>query len=205
MAIELVRYPNRPKTNDFELVVPFNDQNDNSGNKGQGEGYRQCNLTCAAMLAKFFIPTLWAGYSDFANGMQDVLRPYGDTTDHHAITKALKDIGIESYFSYSASINDANHGLYMGTPVLIGTSYKRDGHMILLIGRSPERLLAHNPFGIRDGASNNWVKIGNNSGAREALSNKWMKDCFVDQGSESGWARFVTSVKGVTTGVRTNM
>jgi len=204
-VLELVTWPNKPKTASFKLDVPYNSQLDNSPNKGQGEGWRQCNATCAAMLCKYFYPTLWTHYKDFANGFLDVLRPFGDTTDHAAITKALQSIGIESYFSYSASEADLAHALFSGTPVLTGTKYKAGGHMILITGRTPELVFAHNPYGERDGISDTWIRTGGTSGKDEVLTPNWLRHCFVDMGPESGWARFVTAVDGKPTGVKANL
>jgi hypothetical protein len=198
--MESLIYPNKPKTNEFLLKVSYNTQVDNSSNKGQGQGWRQCNLTCAAMLSKYLKPTLWTQYSDFANGFQDVLQ--GDTTDHNAVTQALTTLGIKSYFSYTSSLADLQSSLYSGIPCLIGTAYKTGGHMILVIGRGNGYFIAHNPYGARRETSNEWYEIGGISGANEKLSATWMQQCFVDQGTESGWARFVTSVDGVSTGIK---
>lgn len=194
-------YPQKPKSNEFLLSVPYNTQIDNANDRGQGQGWRQCNLTCAAMLAKYLKPSLWTEYKDFANGFQDVLEPFGDTTNHNAITQALKSIGIESYFSYTASLKDLQTSLYNGIPCLIGTAYKTGGHMILVIGRGDGYFVDHNPYGSRIGATNEWYNIGGTYGENEKLSASWMKQCFVDQGEESGWARFVTSVDGVSTAI----
>jgi Peptidase_C39 like family len=203
--MELLKYPQKPKTTSFRLEVLFNDQNDNSPSKGQREGWRQCNLTCAAMLAKYLKPSLWTEYKDFANGMQDALYPYGDTTDHNAVTKALQSIGIESYFSYTASRDDMASSLFNGIPAILGTLYKAGGHMILAVGRTPTSIIAHNPYGERDGTSDNWVHIGGRSGANETLSYPWLSTCVFDQGNEAGWIRFVTSVDGVSTGIKAGM
>jgi hypothetical protein len=204
--VENLTFPQKPKTTDFRMDVPYNNQNDNANNKGQGEGWRQCNLTSAAMLAKYLKPSLWSEYKDFANGMQDALAPYGDTTDHAAITKALTSIGIESYFSYSASLEDLAHSLFSGVPVLIGRAYKASGHMMLVIGRQQDgSVMMHDPYGYSDGYTNQWLSIGGQSGKNDSASIQWLKRVFVDQGSESGWARFVTHVDGRPTGVRTGM
>lgn len=199
--MEILKFPQKPSTNSFRLDVPYNNQNDNSPNKGQGPGYRQCDLTCAAMLAKYLKPSLWGQYKDFANGMQDVLQNYGDTTDHGAITEALHSLGIASYFSYTASVNDAMKSLYHGCPVLTGTKYKSGGHILLFVGRTPEYVLAHDPYGIRAGASDRWIEIGDEAGKFDALSYNWLSSMVFDIGNEAGWCRFVTAVDGVPTGV----
>lgn len=203
---EKLVYPDRPRTDRFYLNVPYNNQLDNSPNKEQGPGWRHCNITSAAMLAEYLKPQLWNGYHDFANGAIDALNSVGgDTTDHAAVTRMLRSIGIESYFSYSASMADVAHALFCGVPVLIGTDYKADGHMKLLIGRSPIWLLAHDPYGSRAGISDEWSAIGGDAGAYELISYRWMSHKFVDMGPEAGWARFVTAVDGKPTGVKSEM
>ena len=202
---ESVKWPNKPKTDNFLLQVPYNNQNDNSPRKGSGPGSRQCNITCAAMLAQYFYPSVWSGYQDFANGAQDILAPFGDTTNHTAVTRALETIGIKSYFTYSASMDDISRALFLGTPVIIGTKYKVSGHMVLLIGRAPGKFVCHNPYGSRAGTSDWWNSIGGKSGEYEVLSAAWMQACFVDGGPEAGWARFVTHFGGVPTGVKSEL
>lgn len=153
------------------------------------------------MIAKFLKPHLWGNYVDFANGMQDALAPFGDSTDHEAVTRALRSLGIESYFSYTGSANDMAKSLFLGVPVLAGTAYKSGGHMLNFIGRTPSTIIAHDPYGVRAGASNNWVSIGNNSGAFDTLSYNWLNLMVFDQGNEAGWLRFFTAVDGKPTGV----
>lgn len=205
MLLELLKYPEKPKTVSFKMTVPFNGQNDNANNKGQGEGYRQCNLTSAAMLAKYLKPSLWNQYADFANGMQDVLTPFGDTTDHGAITAALASIGIQSYFSYTASREDMASSLFNGVPAILGTAYKSGGHMILAIGRTPDSVIAHNPYGYRQGTTDQWIEIGGKAGEDEGLSYPWLSSCVFDQGNEAGWIRFVTAVDGKPTGIKSGL
>lgn len=200
--MDIITYPNKPKNPNFKLDVPYNNQNDNSASKGQGEGWRQCNLTSASMMAKYLKPSLWTEYSDFANGMQDALKPYGDSTDHGAVTNALAALGIQSYFSYSASLDDVAHALFCGTPVILGCKYKSGGHMVLAIGRQDSGLIIHCPYGDRAGTTDTWNSIGGQSGKNQETSWAWLNTIVFDQGNEAGWARFVTSVDGKSTGVK---
>jgi hypothetical protein len=147
------------------------------------------------MLAEYLKPSLWPGYLDFANGAIDSLNAVGgDTTDHEAVTRMLRSIGIESYFSYTASLADLAHSLFCGVPGLIGSDYKAAGHMLLIIGRNPNLLLAHDPYGSRAGISDEWNAIGGDAGAYELISYEWMKAKFVDMGPD-----------GVPTGVKSGL
>jgi hypothetical protein len=157
------------------------------------------------MLAKYCKPALWGQYEDFANGFQDVLSVFGDTTDHGSITEALSAVGIESYFSYAASIEDVAKSLFLGLPVMAGTKYKAAGHMILFIGRTPEYVIAHDPYGSRNGMSDTWLAVGEESGKLDTLRYHWLNNMVFDLGSEAGWCRFVTAVDGMPTGLPLGM
>lgn len=81
-----------------------------------GPGWRQCNTTSNTMLADFLLKgelTRQAkaqGYPEPESVYMRLVQKYGDTTDHGAQTKALRDLGIESYFSYSLSKRLSFHG-----------------------------------------------------------------------------------------------
>lgn len=195
-GLELVKVGGRPVTNSFMLDVPFNDQNDNS-NEYQGEGYRQCNATSNAMLLEFYNPPKWQAYKkanpdlDFANTYGKALYPFGDSTDHDANTACLASLGLDTTFIKNGSLEDVARSLYLGKPVVAGTKYKVSGHIIILIGRTPRYLIAHNPYGERAGTSDSWVQIGGGSGAYEQLSYTWANQCIFDLGAEAGWLRLV--------------
>lgn len=195
-GLELVKAGQRPKSNSFYLDVPFNDQNDNSG-AYHGPGYRQCNATSNAMLLEYLNTPQWQAYkkanpsSDFANAYGQKLSYYGDTTDHDANTACLAFFGVESSFIRNGSIDTVARSLYMGKPVVVGTKYKVSGHIKILIGRSANYVVAHDPYGVRNGCSDSWVSIGNNTGAYDQLSYRWLNQCLFDLGSSAGWMRIV--------------
>lgn len=200
--MELLQWPNKPKTSNFELDVPFNDQNDNKSGTPQGQGYRHCNITCAAMIVKYLKKEIWLEYNDFANGAIDTLNKLGgDTTDHAAITAVMKSLGVQSDFIYDGNIQLLQKSLFLGVPVLVGTKYKVGGHMIVIKGRGDGYFTAHNPYGSRAGTTDNWNYIGNGSGKNEKLSASWMKACVADLGPNSVWMRVIKSVDGVKTGL----
>lgn len=130
---------------------------------------------------------------------------YGDTTDHTAQTAALKDFGIESYFSYSLSAKDLLISLRAGIPVVVGFAYKGSGHICIVVGHDPaaRSWLVHDPYGTRHGSSDSYdVGVG---GAFDLYSYDSMQQIFWDQGGESGWGRIVTSVEGKSTGLPSNL
>lgn len=199
-----IKKPDNP-TN-FTLPVNPRVQLDNSG----GQGYRECFLTSATTLADYLLSgklSQTAGLKGFAepeDAYAEILQTFGDTTDWNAQVNALKKLGIDCYASKSASLNDVNHSLLQGIPVIIGTKYGGSGHIVLVVGRSPDGLEILCPNGIRAGATNGWIRrFANESEARpDHYSWSLLKQIFTDLGPEAGWALFCTAVEGVPTGVR---
>jgi hypothetical protein len=176
-----------------------------------GPGWRQCNTTSNAMLADFLLKgdlTKQAKDKKFSEPESFYMRlvaKYGDTTDHNAQTKALKDLGIESYFSYSLSAKDVLQSLRTGIPVVVGFAYKGSGHICVVVGHDPVKKiwLVHDPYGTRHGSSDSYdVGIG---GSFDPYSYDTMQRIFWDQGGEAGWGRIITSVKGKATGLPTGL
>ena len=86
-----------------KLDVPYFSQLDNS-TLLFGAGSRQCNLTSCSMFLAALKPQLVKeskieNYEEFESFYGETLVKYGDTNDHDAQTKALRDLGVETYFS----------------------------------------------------------------------------------------------------------
>ncbi|MDX2100632.1 MAG: C39 family peptidase [Leptolyngbyaceae cyanobacterium bins.59] len=176
-----------------------------------GPGWRQCNTTSNSMLADFLLggelteKAKDQGFPEPESIYMRFVSKYGDTTDHTAQTKALRDLGIESYFSETLSGKDVLLSLRRGIPVVVGFAYKGSGHICLIVGYDPAQKawLVHDPYGSRHGASDSYdVGVG---GAFDVYTNSVMQQIFWDQGSEGGWGRIVTSVKGKPTGLPTGL
>jgi hypothetical protein len=195
-----------------KLHVKYRGQTDNDWHPTFGNGYRQCNLTSCTMLADFLLDgelssmATAQGLREAESSYQKILAPYGDTIDHNCQTKALKKLGIESYYvQQSISADDLLLSLSMGIPVVIGVKYKDGGHIVLLVGHDPDRQLwlVHDPFGTRHGASDSYdIGIG---GAYDEYSYDTFDRIFWDRGAGSGDGRIVTSVKGKATGLKTGL
>jgi hypothetical protein len=176
-----------------------------------GSGQRQCNTTSNAMLADFLLKgdlmkqAKDKKFSEPESVYMRLVAKYGDTVDHNAQTKALKDLGIESYFSYSLSAKDVLQSLKSGIPMVAGVAYKTSGHIVIIVGHDPVKKiwLVHDPYGTRHGSSDSYdVGIG---GAYDPYTYDTIQRIFLDRGGESGWGRIVTSVKGKPTGLPTGL
>ncbi len=194
---------NRP----IKLPVKYCSQLDNDDTTKFGPGWRQCNTTSNTMLADYLLAgalTTMAkaqGFPEPESVYMRIVGKYGDTTDHDAQTWALKELGIESYFSYSLSAKDILLSLKANIPVVVGFAYKSSGHICIIVGHDPTQKVwfVHDPYGTRHGASDSYdVGVG---GSYDPYSYDVMQQILWDSGGESGWGRIVTSIKGKPTGL----
>lgn len=194
----------------IKLDVPYFMQLDNDPTVF-GPGWRQCNTTSNAMLADYLLKGKLSetakakSYSEPESLYMRLVARYGDTIDHVAQTKALKDLGIDSYFSRSLSPQDLMLSLSHGIPVVVGFAYKGSGHICCVAGHDPARkvYLVHDPYGIRHGASDSY-----DVGARadfDPYSYATMQQIYWDMGGEAGWGRIVTAVGRQSTGLPANL
>ena len=191
----------------IKLPVLYRRQTDNEAYSIFGSGSRQCNLTSNTMLADYLLKgELMRQASDLGlrepeSAYMRILEKFGDTIDHDAQTRALRSLGIESYFSHALSSQDLLLSLQKGVPVVVGFAYKGSGHICLLVGHDPDKKswLVHDPYGTRHGYSDSYdIGVG---GAYDSYSYGTMQKIFWDLGHEAGWGRIVTSVKGQPTGL----
>jgi Peptidase_C39 like family len=194
-------------TSSILLTVPYFSQLDNDS----GEGFRECCATSNAMmlnylLAKARVPSLTQQAA--GKGIEpetvyfDVLSKYGDTTDHGANTRALREFGIESRWATNLSFEDLLRSLRSGTPLVMGLHYKGWGHIVCAIGYDFSRnaTIVHDPFGARAGDSNDWAATGGDSGKADPYSDRVLQSLWCN-GSD-GWGRIVTSILGTPTGLK---
>ena len=184
----------------IKLNVPYFYQVDNDTTYHRS-GYRQCNLTCNAMLADYLLEGELSrlaksqGFKEPESIYGKTLKKYGDTIYHDAQTKALQAYGIDSYYSGSLSRDEWLQSLELGIPVVFGVKYKSSGHICLLVGHDPVKRMwiVHDPYGTRHGSRDVYdVGVG---GAFDLYSYGTM-DVVAD-----GRGRIVTAVKGKPTGL----
>ncbi len=176
-----------------------------------GPGWRQCNTTSNTLLADYLLKGELSqkakeqGFPEPESVYMRIVKKYGDTVDHDAQTKALKELGIESYFSHTLSAKDLLASLKAGIPVVVGFAYKGSGHICVIVGLDPVKRewLVHDPYGTRHGAADSYdVGVG---GPFDPYPYSVMQAIFWDQGGEAGWGRIVTSVRGKPTGLATGL
>jgi GH24 family phage-related lysozyme (muramidase) len=192
-----------PGVTDFTIPVKHYTQIDNTG----GRGDRECFKTSCTMLADYVTKGKLSKLQK-ERGLaepEDVYQTFmaGDTTMADTHEHALKQLGIDAYFTRTASIADVEKSLDLGIPVPIGVKYKTDGHWVLVNGRGPKGWDVLCPYGIRNGATDTWIQVfqKESDASQDSFSKGLLKAVFTDLGDEDGWAIFVTAVDGISTGV----
>lgn len=196
-------------SNRLLLQVPHFDQNDNATHL-HGPGHRQCCLTSNAMALNAILIDLGLdsltkmakdkGYDEAESYYGEILNRYGDTTDHNANTLALREFGIESYFSTTLNTDFLIASLKKRLPIPVGFHYKGSGHIGIVIGVDflHEYFIINDPYGIRAGSANFYSKIGGYSGKHDRYGFPLMTEIWERQ--DDGWGRVYTRIKGKVTG-----
>lgn len=187
-----------------EIILPasYYYQTDNPS----GYGFRECCGTSNAMLANFLLN----GELDSEAREKGIAQPesiylkqlalYGDSTDHDANTRALRDFGIDSYWSTSLTLDDYYLSICSGIPVVMGLDYKGpdQGHIVCGVGfKLRDKIVVHDPYGAREGTTDYWLSNLPEAGKFDEYQIGSIIRLWLIGGL--GWGRVVTAVKGVAT------
>jgi hypothetical protein len=175
----------KPQSQDLRLRVPYYQQTDN-----KFEPMRTCNTSSCAMVAKYLGAKI-SGDDEY----YQIVRRYGDTTDHTAQTKALAAIGIKSTWNTNLGFDALDKSLQAGLPIVIGVLHRGPlnqpygGHMVVVIGLTAKRdYICHDPFGsLLDPGGGYTGSVQHGNGVvypRYVLNSRWLPD-----GDQSGWGR----------------
>lgn len=184
--------------------VKFRDQKDN-WEAHQGPGWRQCCLTSVVMSADHLLngamerAAIRAGYKEPEDLYGKVLAQCGvDTTEAYGHPKVLARWGLEYVFVKTIDLTEIA-ALAKVAPIPIGVAWSTSGHWMTVIDSDKHGLTIHCPYGF-------WTDPDNidtsRSGANQHFSWDFLRQIFVDQGPESGWALIPLSVEGEEIGTR---
>lgn len=190
------------------LTVPYFCQNDNDRFGGVA-GNVQCCPTSNAMLAAYLDKGLIARSE--ANGFEEPESYYkskfeeggftaNDRGNHESHTQVLKQFfGIHSQWRTDVSSKQIISQLDQGFPVVCGFQYKQSGHICCIVGYFNDEgggLLVHDPYGLRDGANDDYGYInpgwGDQSGRADRYSWGILNKILFDLPNKDGWARIVS-------------
>ncbi|MBF2080248.1 MAG: C39 family peptidase [Synechococcales cyanobacterium T60_A2020_003] len=174
-----------PLRGSITLPVPFYLQTDN-----RYEPMRTCNTSSCAMVARFLGASITTDDEYY-----QIVRQYGDTTDHGAQTQALNHIGIRSTWHTNLGFEQLDQSLEAGLPIVIGILHRGSlqsptgGHMVVVIGRTESRdYICHDPFGSLLDPGGGYTGDPRNGKQviypRYVLTHRWTPD-----GDQSGWGR----------------
>lgn len=103
-----------PLRGSITLPVPFYLQTDN-----RYKPMRTCNTSSCAMVARFLGASITTDDEYY-----QIVRQYGDTTDHGAQTQALNHIGIRSTWHTNLGFEQLDQSLEAGLPIVIGILHR---------------------------------------------------------------------------------
>lgn len=167
---------------DIVLNVPEWLQTDN-----YTQAHRTCNSSSCAMVLKFFRPNAINSDDEYIKKL--ISGGYGDTTDHGAQGRLLKDYGLNSTWHTNLTFKDLEDEIKAGRPVVIGILHRGSlsaptgGHMLVVRGlKANGDFIVNDPYGsVNDGYSG---PPENGKGAvysRAMLKARWMPG--------EGWGR----------------
>lgn len=156
----------------IKLDVPYYAQNDNQY-WGSAHGSVQCCPTSNTMLLAYVHPSfvqdsyaqsfyepecyyksrfLELGYSENERG------------NHDAHTEVLESFGVDTVWRTDLTESDISKSLSENFPVVVGLEYKISGHICIVVGETDEGFLIHDPYGERNGTSNDYLYINDGNG-----------------------------------------
>jgi Peptidase_C39 like family len=179
--------------------------------RGHGEAFRMCNTSSNAMVASYLLavcglpnPLIEVAKKDGIGEddvfLLDYVHEFGDSTDHDAITRALRKLGIESEFHYDLTIDDLRKSLGLGIPMVLGVLHHGSvaapsggGHMIAAVKLEADgnTAICYDPYGegfSYQDTNGKAVKYPINP----TLTARWL--CGDPRG---GWGRIFTKVGGL--------
>jgi hypothetical protein len=166
----------------IRLKVEYFAQNDNDrwaeSDGHEVEGNVQCAATSNSMLLNYLKPDLLAkskasGFTEFESYYKARFNSLGYSADnrghHDCHTATLRSFGVHTQWRTNLTDSDITHALFKNLPVVVGFIYGDAGHICVIVGRTSEGYLVHDPYGIRLGASDEYISInpgyGDQSGA----------------------------------------
>lgn len=154
----------------YRLNVEYFAQCDNES-WAESDGYLvsgnvQCAATSNAMLLNFLKPELKlesSKFSEFESYYKDRFDSLGysadDRGDHGCHTQTLKSFGVQTEWRTNLTDCDITKSLSEGFPVVAGFVYKVSGHICLIVGRTSDGYLVHDPYGVRSASQDYYQYI----------------------------------------------
>lgn len=128
-----------------EMNIPYFSQRDNPRSPGS-----TCNVTSIAM-AFYYLGLRSKGYGQLENELlQWVINRYGhdQQTDNNILAELIKAYGFKnSSFSTQRKWAEVKNELISRRPVVLGGDFTASGHIVCLIGFTPQGFIVNDPWG----------------------------------------------------------
>lgn len=126
-----------------KLTVPYFDQLDNSENP-----YGSCNVTSVSMCLAYLGATRKNANKRFPDELQDYCAANGlDRHEPDALAKIIQSYGYKDTFKTTASFEDVKGWLIQGNPVVVHGYFTPSGHVVAIIGYTPQGFIVNDPYG----------------------------------------------------------
>ena len=136
--------PFNPIPPQVELGVPYFSQRDNPRNASA-----TCNVTSIAMIFYYYGVRSKSGGQLEDELLQWCINRYGagSQTDHTVLSNLIKAYGFETSFSTTRKWAEVKSELMNRRPVVLGGDFTASGHIVTLIGFTPQGYIANDPWG----------------------------------------------------------
>ncbi len=127
-----------------ELNVPYFSQRDNPRFY-----WSTCNVTSIAMILSFYGARSRTGGQLEDELLQWCLNKSGEgaQTNHNTLTELIQAYGYDSSFSTKYSWRDVKEELINGRPVVLCGYFTHGGHIVAVIGFTPDGFIVNDPWG----------------------------------------------------------
>lgn len=184
------------------LQVPYCSQRKSN----TSQWWRMCCSASNWMLARALNPKAIGEVPNQDTYLKRLNATQGDTTDHNAHTRLLKELGIESQWRQDLDLAFLDRSLRSKVPIVISlyhngtTSIPSGGHCVIVVGRKGDDYICNDPWGAGFG-SHYEQHPDKGQGIlypiHPSLERRWLTD-----GDKTGWGRVVYSVDGKPTGLQ---
>jgi hypothetical protein len=132
-----------PYPSQVEISVPYFSQRDNPR-----FSWSTCNVTAIAMVFYYY------GIRGKGRQLEDELLqwilsryPEGAQTDHNVLSALIRAYGFKSSFSTTRRWSEVKEELIARRPVVLGGDFTASGHIVCLIGFTPQGYIVNDPWG----------------------------------------------------------
>lgn len=169
----------------IELAVPYFSQRDN-----RFRPESTCNVTAIAMVLAYYGVKPKNANEQLEDEMYRWVRDrYGDgaQTDHSVLVKLVEAYGFQDSYATNRTWDEVKAELSNRRPVVVGGYFTQTGHIVCIIGYTPQGYFVHDPYG------NALTGYRDRNGKRVFYDNDYMERmCDPEPGAGHIWAHFIS-------------